>query len=80
MKTLVFRKKHHLNHREEILLISNQIRRHTLVDGRLVQVENGLRPISIAVMLSRERKDWTLEGRSLDEHEVTQRWPDQLSE
>lgn len=78
MKTLVFRKKH--DHREEILFISNQIRRHTLVAGRLVQVEDGLRPISIAVMLSRERKDWTLEGHSLDEHEVSRRWPDRLSE
>ena len=78
MKTLVFRKKH--DHREEILFISNQIRRHTLVADRLVQVEDGLRPISIAVMLSRERKDWTLEGRSLDEHEVSRRWPDRISE
>jgi|GEM_PF-2318979 len=76
MKTLVFRKKH--DRREEILFISNQIRRHTLDEGRLIKVEEGLRPIGIAVMLSQERKDWTLEGRALDEHEVTRRWPDQL--
>lgn len=76
MKTLVFRKKH--DNREEVLFISNQIRRHTLREGRLVKIEEGLRPISIAVMLSRERKDWMLEGRALDEHEVTRRWPDQL--
>lgn len=76
MKTLVFRKKH--DNREEVLFISNQIRRHTLREGRLVKIEEGLRPIGIAVMLSRERKDWMLEGRALDEHEVTRRWPDQL--
>jgi len=76
MKTLVFRKK--LDNREEVLFISNQIRRHTLSEGRLIKIEEGLRPIGIAVMLSRERKDWMLEGRSLDEHEVTRRWPDQI--
>lgn len=80
MNTLVFRKKHEWQDREEILLISNQIRRHTLVEGRFVKVENGLRPIGIAVMLSRERKEWTLEGRALDRHEVTRRWPDRLDE
>ena len=31
MNTLVFRKKHEWQDQEEILLISNQIRRHTLV-------------------------------------------------
>ncbi|WP_214857949.1 hypothetical protein [Exiguobacterium sp. s191] len=76
MKTLVFRKKH--DNREEVLFISNQIRRHTLSGGRLIKIEEGLRPIGIAVMLSRERKEWMLEGRALDEHEVTRRWPDQL--
>ena len=73
MKTLVFRK-HTLEH-EQILLISNQIRRHTLVDGKLVKVEEGLRPITTALMLSYERREWTLEGRALEEHEVTARWP-----
>ncbi|WP_214810884.1 hypothetical protein [Exiguobacterium sp. s127] len=73
MKTLVFRK-HTLEH-EQILLISNQIRRHTLIDGKLVKVEEGLRPITTAVMLSNERREWKLEGRALEEHEVTTRWP-----
>ncbi|AHA31294.1 hypothetical protein [Exiguobacterium sp. MH3] len=73
MKTLVFRK-HTLEH-EQILLISNQIRRHTLIDGKLVKVEEGLRPITTAVMLSNERREWTLEGHALEEHEVTARWP-----
>lgn len=68
MKTYVFKRQEH--DQEVLVLISDQIRRFTTQDGRIVQVEEDLKPISAAYSILTDIAGWTYDGIQLETHDV----------
>lgn len=67
-KTYVFKRRE--QEQEVLVLISDQIRRFTTRDGRIVQVEEDLKPISAAYSILTDLAGWTYDGLQLETHDV----------